>query len=81
MVNVNEKDVILPHQKYFKNFKTNFNSVEDLFISKLKKQKNKKFIFFPEENLEFTYNEFFNSYIKISNILIKKGLKKKIKFQ
>tara|TARA_B110001450_G_scaffold253207_1_gene276257 strand:+ start:347 stop:1936 length:1590 start_codon:yes stop_codon:yes gene_type:complete len=79
MVNVNEKDVILPHQKYFKNFKTNFNSVEDLFISKLKKQKNKKFIFFPEENLEFTYNEFFNSYIKISNILIKKGFKKKDK--
>ena len=56
MVNVNNKNVILSHQKCFKNFDTKFNSVEDLFISKLKKKKNKKFIFFPEENLEFTYN-------------------------
>ena len=73
------ENLILPHQKCSKSFNTNLNSVEELFLSKHKSRKNKKFVFFPEENIEYTYNEFFNEYKKISEILTKKGFKKKDK--
>ena len=52
----NLKESILPHQQCSKSFNTNFNSVEDLFLSKYKIKKNKKFIFFPEEDIEYTYD-------------------------
>ena len=73
------KDSILSHQQCSKPFNTKFNSVEELFLSKHKTKKNKKFIFFPEENIEYTYDEFLNEYKKISKLLIKKGFKKKDK--
>ena len=53
------KETILPHQQCSKSFNTKFNSVEELFLSKYKSRKNKKFIFFPEENIDYTYEEFF----------------------
>ena len=73
------KDSTLSHQLCSKSFNTKFNSVEELFLSKHKVRKNKKFIFFPEENIEYTYDEFFQEYKKISELLIKKGFKKKDK--
>ena len=73
------KDSTLSHQQCSKPFNTKFNSVEELFLSKHKIKKNKKFIFFPEENIEYTYDEFLNEYKKISKLLIKKGFKKKDK--
>ena len=73
------KDSTLSHQLCSKSFNTKFNSVEELFLSKHKVRKNKKFIFFPEENIEYTYDEFFQEYKKISKLLIKKGFKKKDK--
>jgi len=73
------KDSTLSHQQCSKPFNIKFNSVEELFLSKHKIKKNKKFIFFPEENIEYTYDEFLNEYKKISKLLIKKGFKKKDK--
>ena len=75
----NLKESILPHQQCSKSFNTNLNSVEELFLLKYKTRKNKKFIFFPEENIEYTYDDFLNEYKKISKLLIKKGFKKKDK--
>ena len=69
----------LLHQKCSKHFTHKFTSAENLFLSKLGKRKNKKFLFFPEENLEFTYDEFYNEYKKISYILLKNKIKKKDK--
>ena len=77
MAKVYTNNVNLSHQKCSKYFKSNFTSAEDLFLSKFYKRKEKKFLFFPEENLEFTYNEFFLEYKKISQILSKKKFKKK----
>ena len=73
------KETMLPHQLCSKSFNTKFNSVEELFLSKYKSRKNKKFIFFPEENIDYTYEEFLNEYKKISQLLIKNGFKKKDK--
>ncbi len=64
------------HQKCNKKFVLKFNNAEDLFLSKLKIFKEKKFLFFPEEKIDYTYQEFFKEYSKISNILLNKKLKK-----
>ena len=41
----------LLHQKCSKHFTHKFTSAENLFLSKLSKKKNKKFLFFHEESL------------------------------
>jgi len=79
MTKTNSENLNLAHQQCSKSFNTDYNSVEDLFLSKHKTRKHKKFVFFPDENIELTYNEFFNEYKKISKILIKKGFKQKDK--
>jgi len=68
----NLKDKLHPHQKCLKKFTTSFKNVEELFLSKLKKNKYKKFIFFPEENFNLTYGEFHNEYLKIADLLLYK---------
>ena len=52
------KETILPHQQCSKSFNTKFNSVEELFLSKYKLRKNKKFIFFPEKILSILMKNF-----------------------
>lgn len=64
------------HQNCDKKIKIKYNNAEDLFLSKLKKFKNKKFLFFPEEKKTFTYEEFYKEYDKISQIFISKKLNK-----
>ena len=67
------------HQKCSKKYTSKFNNVEELFLSKLKEDKNKKLLFFPEEQLNYSYHEFYNEYKKISKIFISKKFKKKDK--
>ena len=71
------KESVLSHQQCSKSFNSKLNSVEELFLSKHKTRKNKKFIFFPEENIDYTYDQFLNEYKKISKLLVKKGFKKR----
>ncbi len=79
MTKVYTNNIDLLHQKCSKRFIYKFSSVENLFTSKLKKRKKKTFLFFPEENLEFTYEEFYIEYKKKTEILLKKKIKKKDK--
>ena len=67
------------HQKFNINFPLRYNNVEELFISKLKLNKNKHFLFFPEENTQLTYLEFYREYLKFKNILISRKINKKDK--
>ena len=64
------------HQKCSKKFVLKYDNSEHLFLSKLKIFKNKKFLFFPEEKINYTYEEFFKEYNRISNILLNHNLKK-----
>ena len=77
MTKVYTNNIDLLHQKCSKRFIYKFSSVENLFTSKLKKRKKKTFLFFPEENLEFTYEEFYIEYKKKNRNFIEKKNKKK----
>ena len=71
---------LLPdHQKCSKKFVSKFNNVEELFLSKLRRNKKKKLLFFPEEKLNYSYQEFHKEYENISKIFILKKFKKKDK--
>ncbi len=64
------------HQNFKKKNFFKYDNVEELFLSKLKLYKNTKFLFFPEENKELTYIEFYNEYSRLKDILISKKIKK-----
>lgn len=67
---------IKSHQKHTFKFPLKFNNIEELFISKLKANNKKFFLFFPEEQLKLTYSGFFKEYNKFKNILTYKNIKK-----
>ena len=67
---------IKEHQKHNVKLPFKFNNIEELFFSKLTKNKKKYFLFFPEEDSKLTFSEFFIEYSKLKNILINKNIKK-----
>jgi len=67
---------IKKHQKHNLKLPFKFNNIEELFFSKLTKNKKKYFLFFPEEDSKLTYSEFFSEYVKLKKILINQNIKK-----
>ena len=64
------------HQKFKTNLIIKYRNVEELFISKLKLNGKKDFLFFPEENIKLSYSEFSIEYLKLKNILRSQNIKK-----